>query len=387
MMADPVSLSIECLLRSIVGVKRASEGAKRNKQQCHRINAEWAIVHDAIVKARAENRVGGSQCSSLDALAELAEETGTYLEKFGTKSYMSKMYSHTSDSRRFADLLDSLHTLIGSLNLDLTAETARVTAQLADDYAADMLELEQQISDAATERRELADQAAAKRQKHAETQAAQGQELAGQAAEERRRMADQLAAAEKRSQEDMKKMMAALAEIRVHNQSIKPPPSPSSATLPQRPVTQIPESDLEKHELIGEGAFGKVHRGAYIGAPVAIKTLPVGAVSPAQAEDLLKEAGIHQSLAHPNVIKFYGVVMGSVPMIVMELATCSLKSLLHSGEPLTMQTRAAFVTDIGKGVLYMHKHNVFHRDLKADNVPLFGGLCERVFLFLHAGAW
>ncbi len=107
-----------------------------------------------------------------------------------------------------------------------------------------------------------------------------------------------------------------------------------------------------------------------------------------------REACMLFSLEHPNLVKMVGAVRddhGDVTMIVMELATCTLKNLCSqrgvgtrqrpgSGEGFSLDLLLQLFTGAARGLQYLHSRSppVYHRDLKDDNFFVFlddsGGL-------------
>jgi serine/threonine protein kinase len=100
------------------------------------------------------------------------------------------------------------------------------------------------------------------------------------------------------------------------------------------------------------------------------------------------------SLEHPNVVKMVGAVRddhGDVTMLVMELATCTLKDLCSqrgvgtrqqpgSGEGFSLDLLLQLFSGAARGLQYLHSRSppVYLQDLKDDNFVVFlddsGGL-------------
>lgn len=59
-------------------------------------------------------------------------------------------------------------------------------------------------------------------------------------------------------------------------------------------------------EQIGAGGYGRVHRGLWQGAEVAVKTLDETVITERMKLDLANEGYIMSILHHPNIARFYG---------------------------------------------------------------------------------
>ena len=106
-----------------------------------------------------------------------------------------------------------------------------------------------------------------------------------------------------------------------------------------------------------------------------------------QLDAVKHEACMLFSLEHPNVVKMVGAVRddhGDVTMLVMELATCTLKDLCSqrgvgtrqrpgSGEGISLDLLLQLFTGGARGLQYLHSRSppVYHRDLKDDNFFVF----------------
>jgi len=126
--------------------------------------------------------------------------------------------------------------------------------------------------------------------------------------------------------------------------------------------------------LLGQGSFGKVYQGMYEEMPVAIKLIHDDVIESEKAS-LLKECKIMTQLHHHHICRIYGFNLnkGSAFM-VMELARLgSLYTILRDKKKhphLPWKLRLSIAMDILRGMGYMHKRHIIHRDLKSLNVLL-----------------
>ena len=130
------------------------------------------------------------------------------------------------------------------------------------------------------------------------------------------------------------------------------------------------------------GEFGIVQQGVWTDergehVKVAIKCLSEERMNYNSAE-FLKEAKIMYRIAHPNIVRLFGVVLddGSSPlMLVTELAP--LKSLLECLKDETIKSSFTvallcdFACQICNGMQYLEKNRLIHRDLAARNILVF----------------
>lgn len=130
--------------------------------------------------------------------------------------------------------------------------------------------------------------------------------------------------------------------------------------------------DLVIGDMLGKGAFGIVSRGTYRGEVVAIKELILG-MGTVDFEDFLKEIVIMSSLEDDNIVRFVGVVLSpdeSRLCLVTELMERgSVHDLVSKkGDNLKREIRFHFAIGAAMGIAHLHKKNLIHRDLKADNL-------------------
>ena len=151
--------------------------------------------------------------------------------------------------------------------------------------------------------------------------------------------------------------------------------TPSSASEAPAPAAQaagpkIPASDIALGRELGRGGMGTVRAAAWLGTPVAVKTLVDS--DRAKQEELEQEAALLASLRHPCVCQFFGTcVLGSGHLaMVMELLDCSLHELIAGPKGYTVPLCFRLAHEIAQGIAFLHRNNVLHRDIKPANVML-----------------
>lgn len=137
---------------------------------------------------------------------------------------------------------------------------------------------------------------------------------------------------------------------------------------------------LNMGEPFAQGAFGKLYRGTYNGEDVAIKILERPENDPAKAQlmeqQFQQEVMMLATLKHPNIVRFIGACRKPmVWCIVTEYAKGgSVRQFLMKRQkrsvPLKLAVKQAL--DVARGMAYVHGLGLIHRDLKSDNLLIFG---------------
>eukprot|EP01119_Soliformovum_irregulare_P026024 TRINITY_DN979_c0_g1_i12.p1 TRINITY_DN979_c0_g1~~TRINITY_DN979_c0_g1_i12.p1 ORF type:complete len:393 (+),score=118.91 TRINITY_DN979_c0_g1_i12:340-1518(+) len=122
--------------------------------------------------------------------------------------------------------------------------------------------------------------------------------------------------------------------------------------------------DLQVEQKIGEGSFGAVFRGKWLGTPVACKQI--------KADDwdaFRSEVDTLTKLNHPNVVQYLGTYdNGDDKYIIMELMTGGSLSRLVSHEDLSFDVLIDIAIQCAKGMVYLVDQKILHRDLALRNV-------------------
>lgn len=138
-------------------------------------------------------------------------------------------------------------------------------------------------------------------------------------------------------------------------------------------IPEIPRSEVTLTDTspIAMGSYSEVFICKWNHQNVAVKRLRI-----AQKSELMKSLKLETSLAislfHPNIVRIFGTLQmeNGLMGIVMEWADQG--SLGDKMKRLTFTQKVRVSLDICDGVAYLHAQKIAHRDLKPDNVLLFG---------------
>ncbi len=136
-------------------------------------------------------------------------------------------------------------------------------------------------------------------------------------------------------------------------------------------------------EVIGGGMYTKVYKASSFmakppyGQIVAIKILSLKDQS-ADRRKLVsqfeREAEISMSLNHPNVVKVhnFGKYNEQYAIIMEYVDGSNFKESLYERSKLPLDILLKICYEAGKGLAYIHKNDIVHKDVKPDNILVSG---------------
>ncbi|XP_057961618.1 cysteine-rich receptor-like protein kinase 25 [Malania oleifera] len=144
-------------------------------------------------------------------------------------------------------------------------------------------------------------------------------------------------------------------------------------------------NNFSNDNKIGEGGFGVVYKGALPdGQEIAIKRL--SKASRQGVEEFKNEVVLLAKLQHRNLVRLLGFCLeGEEKILVYEFVpNKSLDNFLFDPEKqglLDWSKRYKIIGEIARGLLYLHADSrlrIVHRDLKASNILLDGGMNAKI---------
>ena len=138
---------------------------------------------------------------------------------------------------------------------------------------------------------------------------------------------------------------------------------------------------------IAEGGYGSVLAVQHQGGEWMALKLCLDPDSAKQKEALQSEIEIMRRITHCNILEFRGLFVDGfdvdedgAPRCAGFLMECcpqaSLASLLHDVGFLDEATAAWFVSDILEALAFLHQKRIVHRDIKAANLLIKGGVIK-----------
>ncbi|XP_061608023.1 serine/threonine-protein kinase 36 isoform X2 [Phyllopteryx taeniolatus] len=138
-----------------------------------------------------------------------------------------------------------------------------------------------------------------------------------------------------------------------------------------RPTVKIKMNSYHVLELVGEGSFGRVHKGMtkFTGQVVALKFMPKMARSNKELQSLKKEIEIMSNLQHPNIVKLFDSFETETEVVVVtEYAEGQLFQIIEDDGSLAESQVCEIACQLVSALYYLHSRRILHRDMKPQNI-------------------
>ncbi|KAL8047877.1 hypothetical protein ABFX02_07G028600 [Erythranthe guttata] len=145
----------------------------------------------------------------------------------------------------------------------------------------------------------------------------------------------------------------------------------------KKEVALSPPIRWRKGELIGCGAFGRVHMGMNLdsGELLAVKEVAITSNNASKKTqeyiwELEKEVNLLKNLSHPNIVRYLGTAReeDSLNILLEFVPGGSISSLLGKFGSFPESVIRMYTKQLLLGLEYLHKNKIMHRDIKGANI-------------------
>lgn len=137
--------------------------------------------------------------------------------------------------------------------------------------------------------------------------------------------------------------------------------------------------DFKILEKIGEGGFGEVYMGEYLGTNIAVKKIKVKHMQLVK-QSVLQEVKTNSHIRHPNIVLLmgYSILADSLYLLTEFINGPNLDDVLFgdSEHDFLLTQKHSVALQVAQAVAYLHNHNpiIIHRDIKPENILLSASL-------------
>ena len=148
---------------------------------------------------------------------------------------------------------------------------------------------------------------------------------------------------------------------------------PSRLTPPPVDDFEIDVEHIQILSKIASSTFGHVYKGQYYGQDVAVKIIKDVMENPQLHNEFMQEVSIMKKVRHQNVVQFIGActVQPSLCILFEYMEGGSVHDYLRKG-PISLLDVLKIALDVARGMDYLHRRHIIHRDLKAANLLING---------------
>lgn len=130
---------------------------------------------------------------------------------------------------------------------------------------------------------------------------------------------------------------------------------------------QFESLNVDFKDVLGQGAYGTVYKGKWVGTEVAVKLIKRAMT---YKKEVLQEAELHATLRHPNIVTLMGVSSRKkdIAFVTEYVNGSSLQYFIDEEVNLSEETVTKVLAGIIKGMAYLHEVKVVHGDVKPANI-------------------
>eukprot|EP00913_Durusdinium_trenchii_P011455 g10756.t1 len=143
--------------------------------------------------------------------------------------------------------------------------------------------------------------------------------------------------------------------------------APPQALPEALPEWEVDHTELRLEELLGTGSTAEVYRAAWHGTDLSM--------------EFKREISVLLRLRHPNLVLFMGACTKAPQALIISefCAGGTVFALLHHRRQLQLpwRLRLQLALDVAKGMNFLHRRQVVHRDLKSLNLLLLAPVPEQ----------
>ena len=141
---------------------------------------------------------------------------------------------------------------------------------------------------------------------------------------------------------------------------------------------QLEQLEWDKYIIykpaIGRGTYSKVYRGIHKETKqnIAMKKIQFSKLHNNVKDKVISEINILQKMNHDNIMKMYEYKFdGEFLLLITEYCKDGdLEQWIARKENQNIETKINIIKQITTGIDYMHKNNIYHRDIKLQNILL-----------------
>ena len=127
-----------------------------------------------------------------------------------------------------------------------------------------------------------------------------------------------------------------------------------------------------KTDILGSGGYGDVYKGRWLGTQIALKRFRKRTISKQALKDFVKEIEMLNQLRHPNIVLYMGVsldLQSHFCMVTEYVGKGSLFEMLHTIKMVLDDEKITLIAkQVAMALLYLHKRQLFHCDIKSQNI-------------------